>query len=302
MMKAKFLFVLFFFSLLYTSTDAQILNRVLRRTQDKVEHMLVEKAADVMARALMRQVNKKIDEALYREWEKQDSIAVANGETPTYADYESFLKGMNKADAVPPAYEFDLQLYVTMSEKGEKDQDYVYHFGKEEGVFALESEDPKEGKVIFLIDAGREIMVVYKEENGEKTASALPGMMGFVGAYAKETMEEKGEVLVKATGKSKEVAGYHCEEYEIEWDEEKSLSYVTKDLPKSWPKAFGKMMTQFMSKENTSRIDQMQGMPLESMELDKKGKVQSSWVTTKVDTQVSKLDNADYRFGDFSTQ
>jgi hypothetical protein len=301
-MNVKFLLILFFCSLLYTNTDAQILKRVLKRTQDKVENMVVEKAADVMARALMRRINKEIDEALYREWEKQDSIAVANGETPAYPDYDSFLKGMNKVDEVPPAYEFDLQMHVTMSEKGKDGQDYIYHFGKEEGVFAMESEDPEEGKAIFLIDSGREIMVVYNEKDGKKTASALPSMMNFAGAYAQQTMDEKGDFSVKATGNSKEVAGYHCEEYEVSWDKESSLSYVARDFPKSWPEAFGAMMKKFMTEENLNRMDQMEGMALESHELDKKGKIESSWVTTKVNTETTTLNKSDYTFGDFSAQ
>lgn len=301
-MNTKFLFLLLFFSLIYTGADAQILKRVLERTQDKMERVLVEKASDVLARALMRRVNKKIDEALYREWERQDSIAVANGEPPAYPDYEGFLKGMNKADEVPPGYEFDLQLYVTMSEKGEKDLDYIYYFGKEEGVFALESEDPEAGKAIFLIDSERGIIVIYKEENGKKTASALPSMMGMAGTYNQKVMEDSGDVSVRATGKSKKVAGYHCEEYEIDKDKERSLSYVTKDLPKNWSDAFGAMMKQFMSQENTSQLNKMEGMPLESIQLNKKGKVQSSWVTTKVNTQLSKMDNSDYNFEDFSAQ
>lgn len=302
MVKAKFLSVLFLFSLIYTSTDAQILNRVLRRTQDKLERALVEKASDAMARALMREIDKKVNEALYREWERQDSIAAANGETPTYADYESFLKGMNKAAEVPPAYEFDLQLYVTMSEKGEDDRDYIYHFGKEAGVFALESEDPKEGKAIFLMDSERDIVVVYNEKDGEKTASALPNMMGLAGVYAKGAMEEQGDVSVKATGKSKKVAGYDCDEYEITWDKESSLSYVTKDLPKDWPEVFGQMMKQFVSKEQMNQMDQMDGMVLESNQLNKRGKVESSWVTTKVNTELTKLDNGAYDFRDFSSE
>lgn len=301
-MNVRFLLILFFCSLLYTNTDAQILKRVIKRTQDKVENMMVEKAADVMARALMRRINKEVDEALYREWEIQDSIAVANGETPAYPDYDSFLKGMNKVDEVPPAYEFDLQMYVTMSEKGKDGQDYIYHFGKEEGVFAMESEDPEEGKAIFLIDSGREIMVVYNEKDGKKTASALPSMMNFAGAYAQQTMEEKGDVSIKATGNSKEVAGYHCEEYEVSWDKESSLSYVAKDFPKSWPEAFGAMMKKFMTEENLNQMDKMEGMALESHELDKKGKIESSWVTTKVSMEAISLKKSDYTFGDFSGQ
>ena len=99
-------------------------------------------------------------------------------------------------------------------------------------------------------------------------------MMSLGAAMAKKEIEEATDEMasLKATGKSKKVAGYNCNEYEFIYDKEKSLSYVTTELDFNWPKAFGKMMDKFMPKKNSLPAEAFQGMALEATSYNKKGK------------------------------
>ena len=144
---------------------------------------------------------------------------------------------------------------------------------------------------------------MYTEEKGKKTAQALPNMWSASMEMAKNNpvpdSDQEEDIKVKATGKTKKVAGYRCEEYEVQHDEGHSLNYVTDELDFSWPQAFGQMMAKAMSKESNQELSQISGMPLESTNFDKKGKQDSFWTTTEVKTTAYSFDNSQYDFENY---
>jgi hypothetical protein len=152
------------------------------------------------------------------------------------------------------------------------------------------------------MDMEKDIMVMYQEENGKKTATALPSMMSLGAAMAKSQMDnEEMTGSIKETGKTKKVAGYLCKEFEFKDGKEMALTYVTNDLDFSWPQAFGKMLEKYMPENNSIPAEAFNGMALESITYDKKGKEDTHWVTNKVSLDQLMINNSEYEFNDYSS-
>ncbi|MEL6637560.1 MAG: DUF4412 domain-containing protein [Bacteroidota bacterium] len=305
MKKLSFVFSL---SLLFSlsSLQAQLLDRVLKRTTDKLarsaEDMLVEKASDALTRALTKRMEREIDKVLMAEYERQDSVAAAQGDPPRYPDYGAFLKSMNRAADVPEAYEFDLQLVGEMSQGKEKPQDMIYYLQKEGNVTGFETIEKNGNRTIIVLDLENDLSVIYTEEKGKRTAQALPSMTSFAqAAYESAAEEAAQDYEVKATGKKKKVAGYRCESYEITHEEGTSTCYLTQELDVSWSDAFGKMMAQMVSEQSYAQFAKLEdGMVLESINYDEKSKEENHWVTTEVKLESYRFDNSQYEFEDFT--
>ena len=297
-MKTKIFVLLFATLFLSIDSNAQLLNRVLKSTKNRVirrgEDMLVDKASEALSRAIMRKLNQKVDQYLQKEYARQDSVARANGEPAAYPDYSGFLKSMNKSADVPASYDFDLQMEIVMSEKGKKDQNLTYYFSKKQACFAMVTEDNT-----VLLDNDNGLMVIYKEENGVKTASALPNMMNLAGTLTRSQIDSE-QLKVRKTGKSKKIAGYHSEEYEQIRGKEKTMSYVTTEIDYNWPAAFGSMMKSFLSEDELNEIAKQKGMWMASYLYSKKGKLKSSIETKAVKMQKISINNKEYSFGDYA--
>ncbi len=307
-MKKLSLLLGLFLLLSTTTTQAQILDRVLKRTTDKLvnraEDMVVEKASDALSRILVNKMEREIDKVLMAEYEKQDSVAEANGETPRYPNYDAFLSSMNRAADVPESYEFDLLLITEVTEGKDKPQDMVYYLDRDGEVTAFETIEKNGKKTMMLLDMKQDLSIIYTEEDGKRTAQAIPSMFSWAGAAAKQNAEENEvEYDFRATGKKKKVAGYRCEEYEITHEDGKSRCYVTTELDFSWSDAFGQMMAKMVSEKTMEQFSKMEdGMALESINYDKKNKQDSHWLTKEVKQEAFTLDNSQYQFEDFSSE
>ncbi|MEL6924156.1 MAG: hypothetical protein AAFO94_08920 [Bacteroidota bacterium] len=290
-----------------TTAEAQLLKGVMKRTEDKIRYgaqrMIVEKASDALANAVLRRAEREIDKAMRDVFAQQESEAREKGETPQYADYGSFLNAMNKSADVPASYTLDLQMLCEVSSRKEKPQEVLYHFSKAGGVFAFEAEEDGK-KNLMVIDMEKDLMIMYLTENGKKTATALPGMMKLGMTMAKKQMEDNGTAenigSMKATGNSKEVAGYNCKEFEYMYNKEKTLSYVTEDIDFSWPEAFGDMLKKFMPDNSDFPAEAFQGMALETLTFDKKGREDHKWTTKEVSFETMTIDNSEWEFKSFS--
>ena len=258
--------------------------------------MLVEKASEALSRAIMRRVNREVDKVFREEYERQDSIAKANGEPAAYPDYSGFLKSMNQSDKVPASYDFDLQMEMVLSEKGKDDQELTYYFSKSKAYFAMVTEEST-----VLLDNENGLMVMYQEKDGVKSANALPNMMDFAGAMVKNQTKEDGKLSMRKTGKSKKIAGYLCEEYEQIRGKEKTMSFVTTQIDYNWPDAFGNMMKKFMDEDDLKEVSKVDGMWMASYQYNKKGKLKSSIVAKAVKMQKISINNADYKFEDYNS-
>ncbi len=300
----RLLFMLTVMLITAPNAEGQLLKRILKNTEDKIvdsaERMVVEKASEALARAVMRSLEKKLDDLLAKEYARQDSIDKANGRTPRYRDFDDFLNAMNRADDVPPAYHFDIQQYVTVTGKSKKDkQSMTYLFSKEGDKYAFEMDDDgAQSMVVF--DLKNDLMVIYRDEDGEKTAYAMSNMIPLAAGMMNDADREEEDFKLTKTGKTKTIAGYHCEEYEMMREKERTSTYTTQDLSFNSIGAYRQMFEQFLSKEEMASLDNYKGIAMEMTHYDKKGKLETHWLTEKIVEKDMEWDNSQYTFKNYS--
>lgn len=147
---------------------------------------------------------------------------------------------------------------VTIDSLNNRDNmQYTTLFSPEDISFALifenanpETGEPEKGTMIF--DMKNYAMLILSEENGERSgmAMALPRDSADIqneamGIAADEVNEEYPEDFVHPmympTGKSKEIAGYKCDEYVYKNEEGTINLWITKDNKVNLSKAYGQM-------------------------------------------------------------
>lgn len=309
-MKVKSTVLFIACSLILTNLQGQgILNRVLKRSlnkaENKVEDMLVEKASDAIAERLYRSMSDAFDKML-DDAAKQDSAYQTDYSDSAAIKYnrlaEGWLERMNKAADVPESYAFDYKAYVEITSNGDP-QNSILYLTSDGSVFAMEQLEEKE-KRICLIDGAKDVVVLYMEDQkGNKTAQAIPNMMG-LGAQLAQNMADStvGDWSFKATGKSKTIAGYPSDEYISTDGKYENTFYMTDDLDISWRNAFSGFVDRFAGTTYKDLQQFPQGFLMEShTKKAGKSKEESSWITNKVEKEQFTIQNAEYEFGNLST-
>jgi len=110
-----------------------------------------------------------------------------------------------------------------------------------------------------LIDPENDMAYIVNIENGEKTAISmeLPPAKSLTSAENK-----KEETIMKASGKTQTIEGYHCEEIIVQNKESQSSMWITQDLPFDFFKIariFDRLDTE---KESRFEGFTMQGVPV----------------------------------------
>ncbi|MDH3652603.1 MAG: hypothetical protein OEQ53_23125 [Saprospiraceae bacterium] len=298
--------------MLSSATDGAtqgILNRVLKRSkdkiEDKVEQAIVEKASEAIARRVYRSMSDAFDQMLRDAW-RQDSIEYASrGDTlgRNYNDWAAtWMQRMNEAVDLPPSFDFDMRVDALIENDKESNMVRMY-LSKSQSIFAMEQDEKKE-KRIFLIDAEKDVVILYMEDKkGNKTAQAIPNMMGAAVGLASQQNYDTGEWQFEKMNKSKTIAGYKGEGYRTWDDSYESEVYITRDLDIDWRSAFGGMVEKFAASNSISKAHEMQGFMLEAHTISKdKPKDSTSWITQEISNQPFKIQNSDYTFGNMMNQ
>jgi hypothetical protein len=280
-----------------------ILNRVLKRSkdkiEDKVEQAIVEKASDAIARRVYRSMSDAFDKMLRDAWEADSSrYADREGDSGNYAEWAAtWMQRMNEAVDLPPSFSFDMRADVIIEDGKEKNLVILY-LSATEPIFAMEQMEKKE-KRIFLIDGEKDVVVLYMEDSkGNKTAQAIPNMISTVASIGRQQAESNDDFHFEKMNKTKKIAGYNSEGYRA-WDEEyESEFYLTTELDIDWRDSFGGMVEKFSGSGSFSDQPMMNGFLMESHTTPKKKpKDKTSWLTQKVDNDTFTIQNADYTFG-----
>jgi hypothetical protein len=100
---------------------------------------------------------------------------------------------------------------------------------------------------------------------------------------------------ITKTGKTKKIAGYKCDHYEMSSEKEDIELYATKDFPIDWSESFGKHMAEFNSETYGKLNNTIEGMVLRSeSKLKEDSKKESYWKTKKVNEKGLSINNSDY--------
>lgn len=103
-----------------------------------------------------------------------------------------------------------------------------------------------EGESIMIMHRRtRKITTLLTDENGEKTGMVMPMLR--VKTTVGSTDTESAEYSITATGNTKTIEGFLCEEYQIETDEQSGTVWLTKE----WPFDYG-VLFDFVQVKNAS--------------------------------------------------
>ena len=306
-----YLLTLLAFTLIIPAQGQGLLNRVLKRSKDKIERgvedMLVEKASDAISRKIYRSMSDAFDKMIY-DAAKQDSAYQANYGDSVAIKYgqlaDNWMARMNEAVDLPDSYSFNRSLLIETT-SGKDVNEMTMYLSTESPLLGIEQQEGSELRLI-VIDTEKDVTVLYMtDKKGKKTAQAIPNMMGFAGAlassYQADTIDQM-DYSIEATGKTKKVAGYTCDEYLGESEDYESTIYITEGLDVDWKEVFGGMIERFAGSTYDNKAMQMNGFMLESHSQHKKKKKDtSSWITKEVKKEGPTIINADYEFGGMST-
>jgi len=163
--------------------------------------------------------------------------------------------------------------------------DYTTNYSDKENGFAMVFKDKEKGKSIMIFDYDNLLMIILGDDGSEKNGFATP-----LGAYQSqpetatpaETEASKAEVenyysSFKKTGKTKTIAGYKCEEYSFEDEEDKVSYWMTTELPAElWSKMYTSNLFTSLS---TGRAN---GFVMESDSQSKDSKQRSHMIVKEV--------------------
>ncbi len=304
----KLLLILLFALGIYQSADAQILKRILKESSRKVErevtNMVVDKASDIIAQKAVQSLESTFDKMI-RDAMESDSTYRNDGSVPDSAYYSAgqkyaeFLRGMNDQADLPDQYAFDVTLLVESSYTDHDPQEMRIYYAKDHAVMCVEQMEGKD-KTYMVMDLEKDVVAMYRiDKKGRKTVQALPNMFKMAGSFASSSGEEKA-FSFKATGKTKKIAGYTCEEFEGKGDEEMITAYFSNDVPVDWNKTFGAMMKRIAPTTYHDGIEEISGMVLESYTvMKKKPKTEYFYTTKEVLEAPFVIDNSAYEMASY---
>ena len=296
----KYLIAIFLFSFVSVHSNAQIFDRILNRTQDKLEreisNRIVEKISDEIARAAMKPIDKAIDDML-KERYTQDSI---DGKARA-RNYDNFLAAFSVPVDLPEKYTFDMVLKAeTKDYDGDKSK-LDMMLTKDGSLIGIVQYEDGEEKGTMVFDMENNIMAIYSDNDKGKKVTAMPSMLSLAGAMAaNEEDEDAYKVTIKKTGKTKKILGYQTEQWETDEEATVTKSYVAKDFPISWKESFSKFLKELMP---TTRRDEMpEGMVLKTETKTKKKNKKSSFEVKKIIDSPFVIDNSEYEQASYNTE
>lgn len=287
-----------------------ILNRVLKRSKQKIERsvedMLVEKASEAISRKIYKSMSDAFDKMIL-DAQEQDSTYQANYGDSIAIKYgtmaNSWMERMNQAADLPPSYSFDTKVYseITTGKQKKDEQESIMYFSSTQPLFAIEQLDGKDTRII-VIDSEKDVTVLYMiDKDGKKTAQAIPNMIGLTASLVQMHNEDSlknDNYTVEATGKTKMIAGYSAEEYEASSEDYTGTYYITKEMKVTWRNTFGAMIEKFAPGSFDQSIDAMDGFLLESNSVHQSDRdLDSSFLVTKVEEKAFEIIQTDYEFG-----
>jgi hypothetical protein len=242
-----------FFTALFIFMNQQVQGqRLLKKLQDKVQERVEEKVEERAERRVDQAIDNQLDK-LEKSLEKEDTGGEAESDADSdarrQARLQNIMKGIGISGepvAVADSYSFDhlIQMHIeSYDSKGklESEGEFITHLNPQSrsmGYQMISGNIGQPGQGMFIIDAENGATIILNEENGEKTGFVygLGTFFSTIGeTYQEEEIPETQENYllnpnVKKTGRTKNIAGYKCEEYTFNDEETESEIWITTDL------------------------------------------------------------------------
>lgn len=227
--------------------------RFLKKLQEKVEEKVEEKVQERTEKKTDEVIDKQLDKIENALEDEQNSAGESKdhsgGNVQNEQRMENILKGLGMSGEPVPvsdSYSFNhlIEMQVeSFGQGGEKlnEGQFITHVNPETNYLAYEvvsGDLSEQGKGIFIIDAKNGATIILGDENGEKTG-VVYGMGAFFSSigesYEEAEPDETPENFlaqphIKKPGRTKNIAGYKCEQYLYNDETEESEIWITKDM------------------------------------------------------------------------
>ncbi|MFW5821393.1 MAG: DUF4412 domain-containing protein [Bacteroidota bacterium] len=268
MKKIIFTLLIVFISSLTFESTAQPVGRFLEKKMKQATQRAAQKADEEVTEEMNEQVDKSVEKVFDNIFEtdeesdsagseKSKSSSSSSGADPSDAMAAAMMKklGVNMAPAnVQESYDYQGNIVMAVQsweKNGDTDGEvnYTTHYSDNYSGFAMEFfQDNTSSTMIF--DTKNGAMLILTDDGNEKT--------GIVTTYAVDSLEEdsyedlENEEIeeiedysiynenLKKTGKTKKIAGYKCDEYRYEDEEDEGNVWMTNDIS---PELWARMLT-----------------------------------------------------------
>ncbi len=293
--------ILFSLFIMQPVQSQKLLKKITKKVNQKAEERLEKK------------LDKEIDKGLDKlEDELDKNSAEESTEESVSSDNLRLQRMMNKigisTTPVPinENYSFDhlIQMHIEeYDKKGNKtsEGEFITHLDSDSKCMAYQAIDgdmASKNQGLFILDIENEATIILSEENGEKKGIVygIKGFMETMGeSYEVEELEDTPEAYlanpnVKKTGRTKNIAGYKCEEFVYSDENSESNIWITQDLKMKTNDFFS---TVFKTSVYSHGIPW--GYMMETTTLEKSNGEKSTMQVTKVDTN----SNTKFSIGDY---
>lgn len=209
--------------LLVTNGQAQFFKKLKKRAEE----------------AAKETVAMKVEEKTARETEKTfDSVFNNKGK-------------LFKGKKVAPSENYSFTHIYEMAIVSNKDtMPITYHLTKNGKYMGFSSKVGKSQQMLTIMDASKETAYVFMEMGGKKTMMSMP--LDFEKAVEEENDMNNAEVT--ATGKTKDILGYSCSEYEVVGDDFEGAIWVTQEADITFSSAFNTLKQKGKNKGPSQNI------------------------------------------------
>lgn len=263
MKKIFFILSIVFISSLTFESTAQPVGRFLEKKMKQATQRAAQKADEEVTEEMNEQVDKSVEKVfddIFGNDEESDSAATekskstssSSGGDPSDAMATAMMKklGVSMAPAnVQESYDYQGNIVMAVQswdQNGETqgEVNYTTHYSNNYSGFAMEFyQDNASSTMIF--DTKNGAMLILTDDGNEKTGIVTTYAVDSLGEdYYEDVEEEEIEEIedysiynenLKKTGKTKKIAGYKCDEYRYEDEEDEGTVWMTTDIsPELW--------------------------------------------------------------------
>ena len=228
------LFLIFVLFIIQPAHGQKLLKQIQERAKNKVEQQIEKKAEE--------QAEKELDKAMQST---NDSLSKAK----EGMEVQNIMKGLGlSGEPVPVADEYHfnhmIQMHFESFDKNgsKKDEgEFITHFSPDSKSMAYEGmSNESDEKGLFIIDSENGAIIILNDDGNQKNGIVY-GMSGYFASMGESFDEEELDLSetpdtylanpnVRKTGRTKNIAGYTCEEYVYKDEYTESNIWITKDL------------------------------------------------------------------------
>lgn len=171
---------------------------------------ILKKLGNKAKKAAERTLEKKVEQKTEKETEKVFDSTFNNQGTTKKKEERTYNSSVSKVD---PAANYNFSHKYVMQVKSDKNETVLNYYLTNSGNYIGSSVPDKKGNqdVITVMDLSRKTLFMFMENKGDKSQMS---MNLDVGDVANDAMEETN-VKVTATGNTKTILGYSCQEYKV---------------------------------------------------------------------------------------